>query len=129
MGCVCLHALAQWKARCVAVSHCIFWFLLWAFFCAFVRQNSVTALWGAHCGLALKRARSGRGVRSATPAQEKSFECFQCALRVFGRACFAAVLQRHCFQGSTWFQPQLIVTSCQIRYLSHLLHQRSSEQL
>ena len=77
------------------------------FFCAFVRQSSVTALWGAHCGLALKRARSGRGVRSGTPAQEKSSEGFQCALRVFVRACFAAVLQRHCFQGSTWFQPQL----------------------
>ena len=127
MGCVCLHALAQWKATCAP--HCIFWFLLWVFFCAFVRQNSVTALWGAHCGLALKRARSGRRVRSATPEQEKSFEGFQCALRVFVRACFAAVLQRHCFQGSTWFQPQLIVTSCQIRYLRHLLHQRSSEQL
>ena len=68
-------------------------------------------------------------MRSATPAQEKYSEGFQCSLRVFVRACFVAVLQRHCFQGSTWFQPQLIVTSCQIRYLSHLLHQRSSEQL
>ena len=63
------------------------------------------------------------------PAQEKSSEGFQCALRVFVRACFAAVLRRHWFQGSTWFQPQLIVTSCHIRYLSHSLHQRSSEQL
>ena len=68
-------------------------------------------------------------MRSATPAQEKSSEGFQCALRVLVGACFAAVLLRHCFQGSTWFQPQLIVTLCQIRYLSHLLHQRSSEQL
>ena len=68
-------------------------------------------------------------MRSATPAQEKSSEGFQCALCVFVRACFAAVLQRHCFQGSTSFQTQLILTSCQIRYLSHLLHQRSSEQL
>ena len=131
MGCVCLHALAQWKATCAAVSHCIFWFLLWVFFClrAFVSQNSVTALWGVHCGLALKRAHSGRGVRSATPAQEKSSEGFQCALRVFVRACYAAVLQRHCLQGSPWLKPQLILTSCQIRYLSHLLHQRNSEQL
>ena len=69
------------------------------------------------------------GVRSATPAQEKYSEGFQCALCVFVRACFAAVLQRHFFQGSTWFQPQLICTSCQIRYLSHLSDQRSSEQL
>ena len=103
--------------------------LLWVFFCAFVRQNSVTALWGAHCGLALKTVGSECGVRSATPAQEKSSEGVHCVLRAFVRACFAAVLERHCFQGSTWFQPQLILTSSHIRYLSHLLHQRSSEQL
>ena len=68
-------------------------------------------------------------MRSATPAQEKSSEGFQCPLRVFVRACFAAVLQRHGFQGSTLFQPQLILTSCKMRYFSHLLHQRSCEQL
>ena len=99
------------------------------FFYAFVRKITVTALWGAHCGLALKRARSVRGVRSATPAQEKSSVGFQCALRVFVHACFAAVLRRHCFKGSTCFQIQVLLTSCQSSYLSHLLDHRSAEQL
>ena len=30
---------------------------------------------------------------------------------VFVRACFAIVLQRHCFQGPTWFPAQLILSS------------------
>ena len=50
MGCVCLHALAQWKATCVAVSHCIFWFLI-GFFLVCLRQTEFSdsalrsALW------------------------------------------------------------------------------------
>ena len=98
-------------------------------FSAFVRKITVSALWGAHCGLALKRARSVRGVRSATPAQEKYSVGFQSALRVFVRACFAAVLQKHWFKGSTWFQNQFLLTSCQSSYLSHLLDHHSAEQL
>ena len=113
----------------MAVFHCIFWFLLWGFVYAFVRKTTVTALWAAHCGLALKRARSVRGGRSARQAQEKSSVGFQCALRVFLHACFAAVLRTHCSKASTWFQIQVLLTSCQSSYLSHLLDHCSAEQL
>ena len=47
MGCVYLHALAQWKSTCVAVSHCIFLFLLGFFLCLRETEFSDSALGSA----------------------------------------------------------------------------------